>query len=476
MILCYHKIHPTPKTHWWITVDRFYRQMAALQSYDVVPLDRYDASDPNQAVITFDGVYDNILAHALPVMRQFSYPFELFVIGDWIGRENVFDQVVEPPCWFADLDQIDALVAGGARVQWHTRSHRQFTLLDREEIAAELTVPNMLRDRYGAEHLSWFAFPHGAISESNRDLVQARFAGALACDDGDPTDAFNLPRTLVFENHDFFRKRVAVTVSLGDRPWLIRETLDSLKRQLVPPDLIRVLPEDASVSAEVEPVLDALAAGGGQGIQVGQKTALEFAGDAYHVSLRAGDRLRSDHILSCRTALDRNPDITAVSTGTFVQQTSLDEQSPIRDQNSHGRGTMSRGVAEEQGAHSRIDAALVELPPPGPSDASRLRIELCHREGELIQRAAIEDVRNREIERLNEALSRAYAEIDRLGLAHCRNAEEILRLNHAYGTLTAELKRVNDAYGELSREVVRVNDAYGDQQVVIESLRNQLEK
>ncbi len=84
MILMYHKVHPSSPTEWWVTVDDFYRQMWELQSRRVVYLDDYDLLDSENVVITFDGVYSNVLTYASPILGKFRYPFELFVVGDLI--------------------------------------------------------------------------------------------------------------------------------------------------------------------------------------------------------------------------------------------------------------------------------------------------------------------------------------------------------------------------------------------------------
>ncbi|MDE4912797.1 polysaccharide deacetylase family protein [Methylobacterium sp. 092160098-2] len=497
MILCYHKIYPVAKTHWWLTVDKFYQQMAALQSYNVVLLDEYDPNDPSHVVITFDGVYDNVLEHALPILRQFSYPFELFVIGDWIGRDNTFDQTVEPSCHFASVEQLDALVAGGGRVQWHTRSHRRFTGLDQVEAAGELQVPEWLRTRYGPEHLTWFAYPHGAVDDSVREVVKSYFKGALACDDGDQDDLYYLPRTLVFENHNFFRSKSAVTVVLRDKPWLLRDTLDTLERQIVPFDRIFVT-ADVAQREFVQPIIDALdtARQDGMSFRYTDHTGEDIC--EYQTEVAAGDRLRSDYGLLCRVALDCNPNAAAVTTGVFdfgsngAGSSANEISESVRSTNTDsaleavmsGRLEADRGVSVMRRLGAAKDAETLHLGDAlyercidvigvtgDSATVSTMVRELCTREAELIQRAAIIRVRDQEIERLNASYADAFAEIDRCNREHTLNAAEIIRLNLAYGSLETELRRVNEAYGSVSAELVRVNEAYGSLSAGLDNIK-----
>jgi peptidoglycan/xylan/chitin deacetylase (PgdA/CDA1 family) len=116
MILLYHKVAPLPHTRWWVSADSFDVQLAALREREVVYLDDYDPTNPRHAVITFDGVYENVRRFALPLLKKWDYPFELFVIGDLLGEENIFDQDMEPPARFASCEDLEALVAGGGRV------------------------------------------------------------------------------------------------------------------------------------------------------------------------------------------------------------------------------------------------------------------------------------------------------------------------------------------------------------------------
>ena len=122
MILMYHKVAPTSPTMWWVAVDEFYRQLHELQNRKVVYLDEYDPDDPLQVVISFDGIYRNVLQYAAPLLKKFNYPFELFVTGDYLGLTNEFDSV-EPRAEFADHDGLKKLVRMGGRLQWHSRSH-----------------------------------------------------------------------------------------------------------------------------------------------------------------------------------------------------------------------------------------------------------------------------------------------------------------------------------------------------------------
>ncbi|MCW2278006.1 polysaccharide deacetylase family protein [Heliophilum fasciatum] len=82
-----------------VTVDDFAKQMAYLKenNYHVVPLrlvaDYYaqgaSTSLPSKAVaITFDDGYESNYALAYPILKEYGYPFTVFVVANWIAEES----------------------------------------------------------------------------------------------------------------------------------------------------------------------------------------------------------------------------------------------------------------------------------------------------------------------------------------------------------------------------------------------------
>ena len=164
MILMYHKIYLNSPTMWWVTVNDFYRQMAELSSKEVVYLEDYDVNNPNQVVITFDGVYKNVLQYAMPIMKDFGYPFELFITSDYLDKDNEFESV-EPNAPFTSKEELQALVVNGGRLQWHTKSHPNLKeVTDRELIINELSIPEDIK-ALDANGFNWFAYPHGEFND-----------------------------------------------------------------------------------------------------------------------------------------------------------------------------------------------------------------------------------------------------------------------------------------------------------------------
>ncbi|NWF64504.1 MAG: glycosyltransferase [Chloroflexi bacterium] len=308
MILTYHKIHPENKTIWWVTPDSFYLQMADLRSKKVVYLDEYDPADPNQAVITFDGVYKDIWKYAVPILRHFGYPFELFIIGQTIGKDNSFD-TGEPYAEFADVETLQKMVQAGGRLQWHSQSHiRLVGVTDLALYEKELTVPGDLR-QLCPNGFKWYAYPHGQRDGLYRAQVESRFVGALACDDGSDADRYDLSRLTVYEETRFSNSAVSLIIPCYNYGHLAAEAIESALLQTCPPDEILFIDDASSdnsveVARRYEPRIRVEVNEKNLGVVENFRKAVALTSGDYIVFLGADNRFRSDYIERAKAVLD----------------------------------------------------------------------------------------------------------------------------------------------------------------------------
>ncbi len=323
MILLYHKVDAIVKSHWYVSADTFDRQMAALQAYDVVSLDEYDPKNPRHVAITFDGIYANVWKYAAPILKKWGYPYELFVIGDHIGRDNAFD-TGEPLEAFADLDMLEEMANNGARLHWHTASHRKLGNLNDAEVAHELEVPQHLKLRFPAPHWNWFAYPHDVEAGSPvEEAVRQRFGGALACFAGSAEDRYRLNRVTVTESTNLSKSTVSIIIANYNYGRYVAEAIDSVLRQTHPPDEILVI-DDASTD-DSRHVLQAYSDRvrivfneHNLGIIENFKKAVGLTSGDYIGFLGADNRMRSDYVERTKAALDANPDAAVAYTDMAI--------------------------------------------------------------------------------------------------------------------------------------------------------------
>ncbi len=322
MILLYHKIAPDVPSIWWVSADAFDRQMADLQAYDVVHLDDYDATNPRHAVITFDGVYENVYRYALPILKKWGYPFELFVIGAHIGGDNSFDSI-EPLTKFASLDQLEEMSRNGGYIQWHTATHQRLDGLAEAELQRELTVPFQISSRIGRPSFRWLAYPHGDHSEQTVAAVKDRFDGALSCEAGNDLDRYQLNRVTVLEDTRLTHSSVAVIIPNYNYRNFVAEAIESVLAQTIPPDEVLVI-DDCSLDGSEEVIqryaerVRFVRNDHNLGIVENFKKAVGLTTSTYIAFLGADNRMRSDYIERCKAILDRSQAIGVVYTDMLL--------------------------------------------------------------------------------------------------------------------------------------------------------------
>lgn len=377
MILTYHKVHPENKTIWWVTPDSFYRQMADLRSKKVVYLDDYDPADLAQAVITFDGVYKNVWTYAVPILQHFGYPFELFIIGQTIGKDNSFD-TVEPHAEFADIETLQKMVKAGGRLQWHSWSHARLAgTTDLAVYQKELAVPEELR-HLCPEGFKWYAYPHGERDSVYRAQVESRFSGALACDDGNNADRYDLNRLTVYEETRLSNSTVSLIIPCYNYGHFATEAIESALLQTYPADEILFIDDASSdnsveVARRYEPRIRVEVNEKNLGVVENFRKAVEITSGDYIVFLGADNRFRSDYVEQCKAILDSHPEVGIVYThlalfgdraaveaarigadahsiasGIFIQRFPANPNQSIQEHNYIHGSSMYRRVAYEQ--------------------------------------------------------------------------------------------------------------------------------
>lgn len=313
----YHKVAPYSPTMWWVEVDEFYRQMSEISSKKVVFLDDYDSNNPDHVVITFDGIYLNILEYALPILKHFGYPFELFLTSDYLGKDNEFDKV-EPNSTFTSKEELKLLVKGGGRLQWHTQSHVNLkNVKDSSIIDRELTVPN---DILKLDHkgFKWFAYPHGEFNEVVVNEVKKHFLGAVSCNQGNDTDRYLLNRLTVVNATKLREATITCIIASYNYGDFLIEAIESVLNQTIKPDEI-LITDDCS-DDDTQLVAEAYVKKYPELISYNRNTknmgivdhfnkAVSLTSGEYIFFLGADNRIVSNYIEECAKVLDSNPKI-----------------------------------------------------------------------------------------------------------------------------------------------------------------------
>ncbi|MDR1612704.1 MAG: polysaccharide deacetylase family protein [Planctomycetota bacterium] len=200
MILMYHHVGPTVKGGNWVSAEKFDRDLKAIAAAGkrVVPLARY-ASPAEQVVLTFDDGNRDILEFAAPRMAGLGFPFELFLVGRRFGQGGG-----ERGNWLSERD-VAAVRGCGGRLQYHSWTHADLTLVADDALEAEIGPPESLA-ALDPEGFEFFAYPFCRYDERILRLVRKRYRGAVSGKGlGRENEAYAMDRVKVTEDRMLFQ-------------------------------------------------------------------------------------------------------------------------------------------------------------------------------------------------------------------------------------------------------------------------------
>lgn len=180
VILMYHHVSATTPRITSLNADEFRQHLAYLRDNDfnVMPLEdivsalRSGAALPDRtAAITFDDGYRNNYDTAYPMLREFGFPFTLFISSGLVGSNANL---------YLNWDQIREMAANGATIANHGISHLYLlTRENREDDSAWLqrieheivAAEERIAAETGQSH-KLFAYPYGEYDRAIQQLVE----------------------------------------------------------------------------------------------------------------------------------------------------------------------------------------------------------------------------------------------------------------------------------------------------------------
>lgn len=180
IILQYHHVATNTPSSTSVTPAEFRQQMQLLQQQDmqVVSLDRiierlqnHQEMPDNWVAITFDDGFANVYDNARPILKEFGYPYTMFLGPALIDRR-------EGPV--LTWQQIKTMHQEGAIIANHSSYHHHLAVPEAGESLAQwrervkqdiLLAHQQLKDQLGVER-RWLAYPYGDFSAELESLLQ----------------------------------------------------------------------------------------------------------------------------------------------------------------------------------------------------------------------------------------------------------------------------------------------------------------
>jgi peptidoglycan/xylan/chitin deacetylase (PgdA/CDA1 family) len=150
----------------------------------IVPLARLVERPPDarpRVALTFDDGLKTVRSAALPLLKTRSLPFTLFVVTDFVGRDNGWPSqrrgIARRP--LLDWSELEELRDAGAEIGSHSASHVALRGLAEAGWTRELADSRKrLEDRLGVAATS-FAYPYGIHGDEAERRVAESFARAV---------------------------------------------------------------------------------------------------------------------------------------------------------------------------------------------------------------------------------------------------------------------------------------------------------
>ncbi len=199
-ILMYHSIDEQwTKVKLSVSPEQFREQMKFLRDrhYNVISLD--ELADlimsgrripHNTVVITFDDGNENNYTNAFPVLKEYNLPATIFLVSDWIGKEN-----------FLKGSQIEEMERAGIEFGSHSRTHASLTGLPKERLKDEIVLSKRAIESVLGKPVTTFCFPFGGKNpDAEQILAEAGYKAACVTfprDDSVKIDLYELKRIKV---------------------------------------------------------------------------------------------------------------------------------------------------------------------------------------------------------------------------------------------------------------------------------------
>jgi peptidoglycan/xylan/chitin deacetylase (PgdA/CDA1 family) len=135
-------------------------------------------------MITFDDAYRDVLANALPALREHGFPATVFVVTGAAGTVASWDSGHGTPAPLLGWDEMRLMRENGVTFAAHGASHTPFTGLSPEELLAEAAHSTETFHRELGQPCSCVAYPYGAHDEAVcRELSSFGYVLGFTCEE-----------------------------------------------------------------------------------------------------------------------------------------------------------------------------------------------------------------------------------------------------------------------------------------------------
>jgi peptidoglycan/xylan/chitin deacetylase (PgdA/CDA1 family) len=138
-------------------------------------------AEADQIALTFDDGIGSLHQHALPILRDEGAPATVFLISDYVGRNNRWPSLPQraPTMDLMSWAEVEELYAAGWAVEAHTATHPDLRRLTDDAIRDEFQRGNDAIQAHLGCCPTIVAYPYGFWDERVRDLAASAYRYAV---------------------------------------------------------------------------------------------------------------------------------------------------------------------------------------------------------------------------------------------------------------------------------------------------------
>ncbi len=212
-ILMYHRIAAIRGDRNCLPPDKFDWQLYYLKTHGYttitlpILLEYYRSGRPlptKPVLLTFDDGYRDNFTTALPLLQKYDMSAVVFVIGNWIGKKNDWENLGKSAATTMTLDDLRAWQENGMEIASHTMDHPFLNVCDEKRQLQELANSKKLLEETFHKPVDFVCYPYGKFNATTVAMAKkAGYEGAFAIFEHVPlwkTDRFALPRVPIPSN------------------------------------------------------------------------------------------------------------------------------------------------------------------------------------------------------------------------------------------------------------------------------------
>ena len=182
-VLMYHSISDD-KSNLSISPKEFDNQIKYLKEsgYNTIKFNKINDENKHPVIITFDDGYKDNIINALPILKKYNFSSICFIVSDYIGGTNIWDQNHKKYVRKELLNKNDLIewIKYGMSIGSHSKTHQSLVKLNDNEVNDEIfQSKHDIQSIIGYE-VDSFSYPFGNINKLSAAKVKNAYKFAVS--------------------------------------------------------------------------------------------------------------------------------------------------------------------------------------------------------------------------------------------------------------------------------------------------------